>query len=226
MKFIKYLAVIAIAVTYSCKSKKVYKRPLLKDVNKSNLVITKSEADEIHKYFSFEIPEYWNRYVGSHGNIFYSPLGMNFKKGETLKEMSDSVFQKQKAQDIFKFNKNNKKKRGYYLDCYIMTNSYHKDSIKVYNKEEAINYYLNFKRKQYKLADFKYEMIETQDSKLGSILLFKYGLYRNFTNCTDTDAIVFGDKRVYFVNYHSANLYYSLYLDDVKKIIRSLEIKQ
>jgi hypothetical protein len=226
MKFIKYLVVITIAFTYSCKSKKVYNHPLPEDVNKSNLVISKSKADEKHKYFTFEIPQYWNRYIGSHGNIFYSPLGTNFDKGKTLKEMNDSVFQKRKAKDIFMFNQKNKKKKGYYIDCYIMASSYNKDSIKIYNKEEAINYYVNFKRKQYKLNDFKYEMVEAQDSKLGSILFFKYGFDRNLTNSTNTAAIVFGDERVYFVNYYATNFYYSLYLDDVKKIIRSLKIKE
>ncbi|WP_157603599.1 hypothetical protein [Polaribacter atrinae] len=224
-KNIRFLVMFSLLLMFSCKSTKQERHPYLQNSNKFYTIITKEQADKSHKYFKLTAPKEWNIYYDAHNWILYSPLGAEKMKRIELSKLKDTSLKKEKARAIYEFNQQNQNKKGNYWSNNLTAHSKNKDSIKVYNYEDAINLYLKNKKLQFK-TDFNYKIVREKDKRFGEIIYIKYNIDYTWNNETHIDAIMIGDKRVYYVFFQSEEAYYPFYFNDAIEIIKSLEIKE
>ena len=187
-------------------------------------ILTTEQANKIHKYFTVKKPKEWSIYFDrSHGIILYSPLGTKRKKRYKTFELTDSLYKRTNAKEVYEYNSDNKIKKGVYWDCYVSVNYKNKDSIKVYNFNDLVDDYLKNKNQIHK-NNFKYELLKQQHPKYGEIIFFKYGDSIQFNNITNIDAFILGKNRIYRFHFFTVNEYYKYYLNEAIEIINSIEI--
>jgi hypothetical protein len=212
---------LTIIVFLSCKTFSKGIQPSLKNTNKSSVIITKNEADEIYKYFSLTIPESWNTYFDAHNMVINSPLG----NSSVNRIVSDSVEKKKFSIYKYNYNKKHKNKKGTYWQCYLNVFSQNKDSIKVNNYLDIKEYFLKRNKGKFD-SDLKYQEIIEQDNKLGEIIYFKYEVESYNTKSTHLEAFILKNESLYSFNFHSNNEFYDFYINDVLRIIKSIKIKE
>ncbi|WP_339661021.1 hypothetical protein [uncultured Polaribacter sp.] len=223
--YTQLLILVCFLALSSCTTLQQKRHPYLQNSNKFYAKITKKQADDSHKYFKLTAAKRWHIYYDAHNMIVYTPLGVEKRKKIKFGSLDEKSLQKDNARKIYEHNLISETKKGNYWSNYLTAYSEPKDSVNIYTLDQAIDSYLKLKKSNYQ-DGFNYKLVKEKSNKLGEIIYFKYQNETSFTKTTHIDAIILGDKRVYYFRFQSDVDFYPFYFNDAIEIIKSLEINE